>query len=299
VPLFVEELTKMVVESGLVYAVNHHYELSGPVSDLAIPSTLQDSLMARLDRLSTAKEVAQLGAKIGREFPYALLQAVSSLEEGTLRQGLGQLVDAELLYQRGLPPQAVYFFKHALIQDTASLSLLKSHRQHYHQQIAQVLETQFPETVDTQPEVVARHFTEAGLTEQAIGYWQQVGQRASQRSANAEAESHLTTGIRLLLSLPDTPERAQQELSLQLALGPVLTAIKSHGHVDTERAYTRARELCQQLGDTPQLFPALWGLQRFYSANAAHQTARELEEQLFRLAQNAQDPALLLGVQWA
>ena len=299
VPLFVEELTKMVVESGLVHAVNHHYELSGPVSDLAIPSTLQDSLMARLDRLNTAKEVAQLGATIGREFPYALLHTVSALEEGMLRQGLGQLVDAELLYQRGLPPQAVYFFKHVLIQDTAYESLLKSTRQQYHQKIAQALESQFPETVETQPELVARHYTEAGLTEQAIPYWQQAGQRASQRSANVEAESHLTTGIRLLLSLPDTPERAQHELSFQLALGPVLAATKGPGHADTESAYTRAHELCQQLGDTPQLFPVLWGLRRFYSNRAAHKTARDLEEQLFRLAQNAGDSALLSGVQWA
>ena len=299
VPLFVEELTKMVMESGIVRAVNNHYELSGPISTLAIPSTLQDSLMARLDRLNAAKEVAQLGATIGREFPYVLLQAVSSLEETTLRQGLEQLVDAELLYQRGLLPQALYLFKHALIQDTAYTSLLKRTRQQYHQQIAQVLESQFPETVDVQPELLAHHYTEAGLIEPAIGYWQQAGQRASQRSANAEAESHLTTGIRLLMTLPDTPDRAQHELSLQLALGPALIATKSIGHVDTERAYTRARALCQQLGDTPQLFPALWGLRRFYLFRAAYKTARELENQLLRFVQNAGDPALLLGVQWA
>ena len=289
----------MVVESGIVQAVNNHYELTGPMSDLAIPSTLQDSLMARLDRLPTAKEVAQLGATIGREFPYVLLQAMSSLNEATLRQGLRQLVDAELVYQRGLPPQAVYVFKHALIQDTAYVSLLKRVCQQYHQRIARVLEDQFPETVETQPEVVAHHYTEAGLAAQAIDYWQKAGQRASQRLANAEAESHLSTGIRLLTTLPDTPERAQQELSLQLALGPVLMATKSIGHADTERVYSRARELCLQIGGTPQLFPVVWGIRRVYIMRAKYKTARELEEQLLRLAQNAQDPGLLLEVQWA
>ena len=299
VPLFVEELTKMVVESGIVQPVNNHYELSGPVSALAIPATLQDSLMARLDRLNAAKEVAQLGATIGREFSYVLLQAVSSLKEATLRQGLRQLVDTELVYQRGLPPQAVYVFKHALIQDTAYVSLLKRTRQQYHQRIARVLEEQFPETVDTQPEVVAHHYTEAGLAAQAIDYWQKAGQRASQRLANAEAESHLSTGIRLLMTLPDTPERAQHELMFQLALGPVLMATKSIGHADTEHVYSRARELCLQIGETPQLFPVVWGIRRVYIMRAKYKTARELEEQLLRLAQSAQDPGLLLEVQWA
>jgi class 3 adenylate cyclase len=172
VPLFVEELTKTVMESGLVTAVNDHYELSGPLPLLAIPSTLHDSLMARLDRLSTVRKIAQLGAAIGREFSYELLQAVSLLDEGTLQQGLKQLVEAELVYQRGLVPQARYLFKHALIQDTAYQSLLKSTRQQYHQQIAQAIEQYFPETKEMQPEVVAQHYTAAGLIAQAIPYWQ-------------------------------------------------------------------------------------------------------------------------------
>ena len=198
VPLFVEELTKMVVESEIVRAVNNHYELTGPMVALTIPSTLQDSLMARLDRLPTAKQVAQLGATIGREFSYDLLYAVSSLEEVTLRQGLGQLVDAELIYQRGLLPQTTYLFKHALIQDTAYESLLKSARQQYHRQIARVLEERFPETQKTQPELLAHHYTEAGLVEQALPYWQQAGERASQHSANVESVGHFTKGLELL-----------------------------------------------------------------------------------------------------
>jgi predicted ATPase len=194
VPLFVEELTKVLLESGLLTTVDDHYELTRPFSPLAIPSTLQDSLMARLDQLGPAKDIAQLGAAIGREFSYELLHAVSLVNEETLQSRLKQLVEAELVYQRSLPPQATYRFKHALVQDTAYQSLLKSRRQPLHQQIVQVLAEQFPETVETQPELLAHHYTEAGLTAQAIPYWQQAGGRAIRRSAYLEAVAHLTRG---------------------------------------------------------------------------------------------------------
>ena len=212
VPLFVEELTKMVLESGLLQEREERYELIGPLPPLAIPATLHDSLMARLDRLAAVKGLAQLGATLGREFSYALLQAVSPWDEATVQRGLHQLVEAEFLYQRGLPPQATYLFKHALIQDAAYQSLLRSTRQQYHQRIAQVLAEQFPETAETQPELLAYHYTEAGLREQAIGYWQRAGERAIQRSAYAEAIAHLTKGLDLLRSLPHTPEHLQPEL---------------------------------------------------------------------------------------
>src|SRR5262249_18077414 len=172
VPLFIEELTKMVLESGLLQEQEERYVLTGPLPPLAIPATLHDSLMARLDRLVTVKGLLQLGATLGREFTYALLRAVAPWEEATVQQGLQQLVAAEFLYQRGLPPQAIYTFKHALIQDAAYQSLLKSTRQQYHQRIVQVLEARFPETVEMQPELVAHHYTEAGLAEQAMPYWQ-------------------------------------------------------------------------------------------------------------------------------
>jgi class 3 adenylate cyclase len=225
VPLFVEELAKMMLESGLLKEEDGRYELTSPLPSLAIPAMLQDSLMARLDRLGTVKEVAQLGATLGREFSYELLRAVSPLNEETLQKELTQLVEAELLYQRGLPPQARYVFKHALIQDAAYQSLLKSKRQQYHQQITQVLEEEFSKIKETQPELLAHHYTEAGLITQAIPYWQKAGQRASQRSAHIEAISHLTKGLELLKILPDTPERAQRELTLQLALGALLKVI--------------------------------------------------------------------------
>ncbi|NOT55639.1 MAG: AAA family ATPase [Deltaproteobacteria bacterium] len=294
VPLFVEELTKMVVESSLLREGEHRYELTGPLPPLAIPSTLQDSLMARLDRLAPVREIAQVGAVLGREFSYELIHAVSPLDEATLQQELHQFVEAELIYQRGLPPQATYLFKHALIQDTAYQSLLKSKRQQLHQQIAQVLVHRFPETVETQPELLAHHYTEAGLKEQAIPYWQQAGQRASQRSANAEAVSHLTNALDILKTLPDTPERTQQELTLQITMGPQLIVTKGNGAPEVEKTYDRALELCRRIGETPQLLPVLFGLRGFYGARAEYKTARKLAEQCLTLAQSVQDPAFLV-----
>src|SRR6185503_4339568 len=186
-------------------------------------------------------------------FNYDLVHAVSRLDESALQQGLHQLVEAELVYQRGLPPHATYIFKHALIQDTAYQSLLKSRRQQLHQQIAHVLEERFPETKTTQPEFLAHHYTEANLIKQAIPYWQQAGQKAAQRSANAEAIAHLTKGLELLKTLPDTPERTQQELALQLTLGVPLVVTKGWAAPEVEKVLTRTRELCQHIGETPQL----------------------------------------------
>jgi class 3 adenylate cyclase/predicted ATPase len=292
VPLFVEELTKMVLESGLLQEQEDRYALTGPLPALAIPATLHDSLMARLDRLATVKALAQLGATLGREFTYDMLQAVAPWDEETLRRGLHQLVAAEFLYQRGLPPQATYVFKHALIQDAAYQSILRSTRQQYHQRIAQALEAQFPETVETQPELVAQHYTAAGCAEQAVPYWQQAGQRASDRSAHLEAISHVTTGIELLKSLPATPERTQQALTLHIALGAALQITKGHAAPEVEHTYTQARVLCQQVGETPELVPVMFGLWRFYMVRSQLHTARELGDTLLRLAQRAQDPAL-------
>ncbi|MFL5513104.1 MAG: AAA family ATPase, partial [Gemmatimonadales bacterium] len=299
VPLFVEELTKMVLESGLLQEREERYELTGPLPPLAIPATLHDSLMARLDRLATVKGLAQLGATLGREFTYELLQAVSPWDEGTLQQGLRQLVEAELVYQRGAPPQATYTFKHALIQDAAYQSLLRSTRQQYHQRIAQVVVERFPDTVETQPELLAHHYTEAGLKEQAVVYWQRAGQHASDRSAHLETISHLTTGIELLKSLPETPEHTQQALTLYTALGAALVMAKGQGAPEVEHAYIQAHALCQQVGETPELVPVLYGLYRFYVGRLQLHTAREIDETLLRLAQRAEDPALAVIAHYA
>ena len=259
---------------------------------LAIPATLHDSLMARLDRLATVKAVAQLGAVLGRTFSHELLQAVTPLDEASLQQALARLVDAELLYQRGIPPQATYLFKHALIQEAAYQSLLKSTRQQVHQQIAQVLETRFPAAMETQPELVAQHYTAAGLTEQAVPYWQRAGQHASDRSANLEAISHLTIGIELLTTLPVTSEHTQQALTLHIALGAALQMAKGQAAPEVEHAYAQAYVLCQQVGETPELLPVLYGLWRYYKARALLHKARELGETLLRLAQRAHDSTL-------
>ncbi|MSP12703.1 MAG: adenylate cyclase, partial [Chloroflexi bacterium] len=294
VPLFVEELTKMVLESGLLQEREDHYELTGPLPPLAIPATLHDSLMARLDRLAAVKEVAQLAATIGREFSYDLLRAVSTADEATLQAGLAHLVEAELLFQRGVPPQASYTFKHALIQDTAYQSLLKSRRQIYHQRIAQVLVERFPEVAEAQPELVAQHYSEAGLAAQAIPYWQRAGERAAQRSANLEAIGMLQRGLALLDKLPDTPERAAQELSIQLALTSALRITLGWATTEVEQGLSRVEVLCQQLGAREELFQALHGFYLVYLVRGDVRQAYELVQRLLTMAEELQQPTYLV-----
>jgi predicted ATPase len=223
-----------------------------------------------------------------------VLQAVAAMEEPVLQQSLAQLVAAELLYQQGMPPHASYTFKHALIQEAAYQSLLRSTRQQVHQQIAQVLEAQFPDLVATQPELLAHHLTEAGCHAQAVGYWQRAGEGAVARSAHLETISHLTKGLEGLQTLPETAERIQQELVLQTTLGPALMITKGFAAPEVEHAYARARALCQRVGETPQLFSVLRGLWQFYNGRGAYQTARELGEQCLQLAQQEHDTARLV-----
>src|SRR5207247_1682328 len=224
------------------------YELTAPLLPLAIPATLHDSLMARLDRLAAVKGLAQLGATLGREFAYALLQAVSPWDEGTVQRGLHQLVEAEFLYQRGLPPQATYLFKHALIQDTAYQSLLRSTRQQYHQRIAQVLAECFPETAETQPELLAQHCTEAGLHEQALLYWQRAGQRALDRSAYREAVVCFERGLEALPHLPQNRATLEQAVDLRFALR---TALQGSGDLGRILACLREAEPLAVVLDDP------------------------------------------------
>jgi predicted ATPase len=211
-----------------------------------------------------------------------------------LQRELGRLVEAAMVYQRGVPPQATYTFTHALIQAAAYESLLKRTRQQYHQRMAQVLAAQFPATALLQPELVAQHYTEAGLRAHAVRYWQQAGQRAVERSAYAEAITHLSTGLEVLKTLADTPEHRQQELDLQLALGPALGAIRGPASPAVAQASTRAQELGPQMGETPQRLAGLWGLWRFYNNRAEYQRARARGERLLRLAPQVHDAALLL-----
>ena len=294
VPLFVEELTKMVRDSGLLVEKEDRYELTSPLPPLAIPSTLQDSLMARLDRLSSIKDVIQLCATLGRELTYEMLLAVSHLEEEKLCQGLKELVKSDLIYQRGIPPQATYTFKHALIQETAYQSLLRSTRQQYHQRIAEVLVKRFPETVAAQPELIAHHFIEAGLVEQAIPYCQQAGQFAVERSANKEAIVHLKRGLELIEQLPANTERDRQELNMLMSLGTALIVSKGYTVPEVEMTYRRALELCREIGTTPQVAPLLYALGRhYYLFRAEYQTTHEIGEQLYSMAQKQNDPSIL------
>jgi class 3 adenylate cyclase/tetratricopeptide (TPR) repeat protein len=285
IPLFVEELTKMVLESDLVTASDGRYELTGPLTPLDIPTTLQGSLMARLDRLAPGKEVAQLAAALGREFHYELLRAVSLEAEPRVRAGLAQLVHAELLYQRGAPPEATYTFKHALIQDTAYQSLLKSVRQRFHARIAQVLEERFPERVASEPEVIARHYDQAGLATPAITHYQRAGERAAQRSANEEAIGHLRRALALVATLPQTRERNQRELGLQMAIGAPISAARGWSHPDYENTYARARELAFQIGESPELPRVLEAMAAAYLMKGDLPTSAEVAQEALAAAE--------------
>ncbi|MCL4707276.1 AAA family ATPase [bacterium] len=296
IPLFVEELTKMVLESGMLREDNNHFELNGALPPLAIPATLQDSLMARLDRLAPVKEVAQLAATLGREFSFELMSAVALVEETTLQQGLAQLVKAELLYENPHPNGhgATYVFKHALIQEAAYQTLLKSRRQYYHQRIAQTLVEKFYDTASDQPELLAHHYTEAGLIETAIAYWQWAGENAIQRSANIEAISHLTRGLDLLNTLPENAQRDQLELELLTYLGVATAATKGYTAPEIERIYHRARELCERVEYSPRQSSSMLGLWKGALVRADFEKALALAQECMRLAQKKQNAELLL-----
>ncbi|HZA67530.1 MAG TPA: AAA family ATPase, partial [Geminicoccaceae bacterium] len=290
VPLFVEELTKTVLESGLVADAGDHYELTGLLPPLAIPTTLHDSLMARLDRLAPVKEVAQTGAVIGREFSHELLAAVSPLSEADLASALEQLVHSELVFRRGVPPEAAYTFKHTLVQDAAYQSLLKARRQQLHARIAEALEGRLTDAGETGPEVLARHLTEAGLPVRAIPYWRRAGELAAGRSANVEAIAHLSKGLELIGTLPAAPERFDEELALRLAIGGPLMATKGYAAPEVERTYSRAWALCKQLSRSAELFPVLRGLWNCHLLRGELQQAHELSERLVQLAEEEGTP---------
>jgi class 3 adenylate cyclase/tetratricopeptide (TPR) repeat protein len=295
VPLYVEELTKAILGSGVLEARGEAYVLTGALAQLHIPETLQDSLMARLDRAPRLREVAQLGSVLGREFAYDMISALAGIEEEMLQSGLGQLVVDELLYQRGRPPRSRYLFKHALIQDAAYQSLLKRTRQQYHQQVAKLLEDRFPEVASTQPELVAHHYTEANCPAQAIVYWHKAGAAAASRSANVEAIDQFRRGLELVEALPDMRARAERELDLQMALGPALFATKSYRHPDIGRAYARASELCRQLKDDTRGFTALRGLMLHHMNLLEMEKAQHFAEEALHVAERRDDAARLVG----
>jgi class 3 adenylate cyclase/predicted ATPase len=289
-PFFLEESVRTLVETGVLGGEPGAYRLAQSLPTIQAPATVQAVLTARIDRLpAEEKQLLQAASVIGTEVPLPLLEAIAELPEAALHRGLAHLQAAEFLYETRLFPERAYTFKHALTQQVAYQSLLISTRQRYHQQLARELEAH-PETVEMQPELLAHHTTEAGLAAPAVGYWQRAGERSTARSAYVEAVAHLNKGLEVLQTLPDTPERARQELNLRLALGQTLEVTKGPSTPEVGYAYARARELCQQMGDAPQLAAVLLGLAQFYRARGEHQTARELGEQLLTVAQRQHDP---------
>jgi class 3 adenylate cyclase/predicted ATPase len=280
VPLFVEELTKSILESG--------------VTPAGIPATLHDSLMARLDRLGPVRQVAQMGAAIGRDFSYELLRAVSGLPKEELQTALDKLVASGLAFQRGTPPDAIYAFKHALVQDAAHSSLLRSTRQHLHAEIAEALAAQSPELMDTQPELLAQHYAEAGLLEKSVVYWDKAGKRSAARSAMAEAATQLQKGLDQLALLPDAPERRRQELEFWSALGTALRLVKGGAAPETGHAYARARKVWERLGSPSEYLHVPYRQSRYHAVRGELDLAMRLDGDLLRLSRQRNDSAGLV-----
>ena len=288
VPLFVEEITKTVLESGSLKETASAFELTGPLSHLAIPSTLHDSLMARLDRLQPVKEVAQTAACIGRDFDYPLLRAASPLDDAALQDALERLIQAELIFRSGVPPEETYMFKHALVRDAAYENLLKTKRQAIHVKLVEALAAK-----DAAPELLAHHASMAGMNEQACRYWLMAGERAAARSANKEAISHLKAGTNLIRGMPDTQEKLRLELDLHSALVPPLMAIHGYSSEAAGHVSSRAVDLCRRIGDPVELAAVLWQAWLFNFTRANHAVATAIAREIEERMQHADRPGSL------
>ena len=280
----------MLVESGMLQEEEGQFVLEQPLLALAIPASLQASLMARLDRLAPVKEVAQIGATIGREFSYELLAKVARRTDAQLTSALDQLTEAGLVSRRGTPPNASYIFKHALVQDAAYNTLLRARRRDLHARIGHVLEEGFPELATSQPELLAHHFAEAGLDDAAVNYWRKGGERALERSAHVEAAAHLERAIRHLVSLPESTERNRRELPLQMALGSTMRALKGHAVDETLKVYNRARALLDETIPAKQQMAVLYGAWSVTVIRGDCVAGLEIARQSLALAQSDDDP---------
>jgi serine/threonine protein kinase/predicted ATPase len=294
VPLFVEEFTKMLQESVVPDQAGQGDAGSKGWLRREIPATLQDLVMARLDRMEGERDVAQLAATLGREFSYDLLAAVASMDEATLQVELAKLVRAEILYPKGRIPRCQYIFKHALVEDALYNALMKVKRQQFHMRIAEALEARFPETIAKQPELVAHHFTEAGLAEAAIGYWLKAGLRSRERSAENEAIGHLTRGLALLGELDESPRRDARELELLSALGTAYIASRGYAAPEIGPVFLRARELCERIGRSPQLVAILVGIWEWHFVRGEIRLCTELVAEAMEFARPLNDPGGLM-----
>jgi class 3 adenylate cyclase/tetratricopeptide (TPR) repeat protein len=294
VPLFIEELTKSVIESGIVAETGDQYVAIDPFAPLAIPTSLHASLLARLDRLAPVREVAQIAAALGRSFPHELISAVASMQQQQVDDALDKLVSAELVFQRGTPPDANYTFKHALVQDATYSTLLRGRRQQIHARIAVTLEERFPEHVNNQPELLAHHYTEAGLIEKAVRYWLKAGEQSTARSAMMEAVVQLQRGLDLLASLSDGAEHHQQELDFLVVLGRALLATRGYAAPIVGETYTRARLLAEQLNQSQSLVPLLYGQGGFHLVRAEDKLALNLYTNIETVGKQTKNSALIL-----
>ena len=294
VPLFVEEFTKMVQESSVLDQAGESGTRAKASITREIPATLQDLVMARLDRMEGERELAQLAATLGREFEYELLAAVATVDELTLQAELAKLTQAEIIYQKGRPPRCRYIFKHALLEDALYNALVKEKRQQFHRRIGNVLEAQFPQTVLMQPELLAHHYSEAALNEKAVGYWLKAGLRSRERSADVEAIGHLTRGRALLATVAESPERDVQELKILNALGTAYIASRGYAAPEVGPVFARARDLCQKLGGTSELLAVMWGTWVWHLVLGELRLCMELAQETMTWAEATQDRVLIM-----
>jgi class 3 adenylate cyclase/tetratricopeptide (TPR) repeat protein len=295
VPLFVEELTKSILEAGMLTEAGDHYEYGGSAHLVTIPATLRDSLMARLDRFVPVKEIAQIGAAIGREFSYELIAAVAPMPQAQLDDALAQLSQSGLAFRRGTPPDAVYTFKHALVQDAAYDSLLKSRRQELHGKIARVIETRFPNVKSTEPEVLAHHLTEAGVPEAAIPLWQVAGELALRRMALTEAIAHLNQGLELVSTLPSSSERDASELGLRTRLGTAWLGLKGWSTPELWTSLHPALALAKSLGRNDALVLILSGLTANVQTQGRVAESLQWAQEILDIAKATGDADLLVS----
>jgi class 3 adenylate cyclase/DNA-binding response OmpR family regulator/predicted ATPase len=293
VPLFAEELTRTVLESGLVEDAGSRYVSAAPLLDLAIPTTLLGSLTARLDRLGPSKEIAQIGAAIGREFSYRLLAALAPVSGASLESALDHIADCKLLYVRGRPPDATYIFRHALVQDAAYATMVRSKRQQLHRRIVDALTAGFPETVETQPELMAHHLAQAGMTEGVIEYLQKAGRRAIERSANMEAVAHLTRALELLRSLPERLERKDVVLAVEVMLSQAMIASRGYTAPESREILLRARAIIDDSTDPPQKFAILYSIWAFHHVGGDVAKQKDAAVEFLAEAERHNDPAPL------